>query len=274
MQPSRLSRRAFLKASASAGICTGSGMALTSDVDAGTNNEDTPLIVGHRGAGGIEPDNTIRSINRALEYDVDGVEVDVQKTSDGELILFHDPVLDISTNGHGFVDETPYSEIQDLTIHGEPIAHLDEALDLFESTDVQIFLEVKSDGITDKILDKLAARNLEHRTTFVSFEAHHVKAAADAPVNTGLLGKFPNPFLCDDAVEAGCGSALVHYVPEAVPQFTDKARELGLSPGVWSLVDTEWSIRDALEADLDVITTNRPDLAVPIRDGKPPSDAF
>jgi glycerophosphoryl diester phosphodiesterase len=51
------------------------------------------LVVGHRGVAGHEPENTLRSFRRALEFGVDGIELDVRLSADGELVVFHDATL-------------------------------------------------------------------------------------------------------------------------------------------------------------------------------------
>ncbi len=56
-------------------------------------------IMGHRGAPADEPENTLRSIRRALTMGVDAVEIDVQLTKDGELAVIHDGTVDRTTNG-------------------------------------------------------------------------------------------------------------------------------------------------------------------------------
>jgi len=57
------------------------------------------LKIGHRGARAYEPENTLRSFNRAVELGVDAVELDVRQTKDGELVVIHDPEVDKTTNG-------------------------------------------------------------------------------------------------------------------------------------------------------------------------------
>jgi len=56
-------------------------------------------VIGHRGAAGLAPENTFAGFDIALALGVDGIETDVQKTQDGKLVLFHDHLLDKTTNG-------------------------------------------------------------------------------------------------------------------------------------------------------------------------------
>ena len=62
-----------------------------------------PLVcIGHRGAAGHEPENTLRSIRRALELGADGIEIDV-RLAGGELVVFHDARLERTTDGRGYL---------------------------------------------------------------------------------------------------------------------------------------------------------------------------
>ncbi|MFW5948631.1 MAG: glycerophosphodiester phosphodiesterase, partial [Halolamina sp.] len=68
-------------------------------------------MVGHRGAEGLAPPNTLTAVRAALDVGVDGIELDVWRSSDGELVLFHDAVLDWDSTGSGWIESTPWSEI-------------------------------------------------------------------------------------------------------------------------------------------------------------------
>jgi glycerophosphoryl diester phosphodiesterase len=84
---------------------------------------------GHRGARGHEPENTVRSVRRALELGADGVEVDVYFT-DGQLMVIHDDTLDRTTNGRGAVKEKSFAYLRSLDAgRGEKIPTLAEIFD-------------------------------------------------------------------------------------------------------------------------------------------------
>lgn len=62
-----------------------------------------PLLLGHRGAMAAEPENTLRAFRRAIDLGLDGLECDVQRAADGELVLIHDDTVDRTTDGTGSV---------------------------------------------------------------------------------------------------------------------------------------------------------------------------
>ncbi|MBT8304759.1 MAG: glycerophosphodiester phosphodiesterase [Bacteroidia bacterium] len=77
-----------------------------------------PLVIGHRGAMGYETENTLASVRKALELNVDGIEVDVFKCKSGEIVAFHDKDLDRLTDGEGLIEDKTFDELQALTVNG------------------------------------------------------------------------------------------------------------------------------------------------------------
>jgi len=88
--------------------------------------DDGFLIIGHRGAAGLEPENTLRSFARALEIGVDAIELDVYCV-DGHLVVIHDDTLERTTNGHGDVMATSFEALRRLDAgRGERVPTLEE----------------------------------------------------------------------------------------------------------------------------------------------------
>lgn len=76
-----------------------------------------PLKIGHRGAKAYVAENTIESVEKALEFGVDGIEIDVHKCASGELVVFHDFTLDRMTNGQGEVSKYTLTELKQLKVN-------------------------------------------------------------------------------------------------------------------------------------------------------------
>ena len=97
-----------------------------------------PIVLGHRGAPRLAPENTLSSLRRALELGLDGVEYDLQGSRDGDPVLLHDVTLGRTTDGHGSVEVASLTELAQLdagawfgkAFTGEPVPLLDEALEL------------------------------------------------------------------------------------------------------------------------------------------------
>jgi glycerophosphoryl diester phosphodiesterase len=118
------------------------------------------LIIGHRGAAGLEPENTLRSFARAIELDVDAVELDLYCIED-QLIVIHDDTLERTTNGRGPLVRTAFESLRALDAgKGERIPTLDEVFDLVDGR-VAINVELKGHGTAGPLAQFLAARDAD-----------------------------------------------------------------------------------------------------------------
>lgn len=115
------------------------------------------LKIGHRGAKGLEPENTLRSFSKAIDFKVDMIELDVRLTKDKKVVVIHGDKLDRTTNGRGRVKEKDLEEIKKLSAgKGERIPTLEETLDLIDKR-VKVNIELKGKKIAEsvsKIIDK------------------------------------------------------------------------------------------------------------------------
>ncbi len=101
-------------------------------------------VIGHRGAMGLAPENTLLSFRKALELGVDGVEFDVQNI-DGHLLVFHDDTLDRTTNGSGLLLDHSVDYLRSLNAgQGEKIPFLNEVIELI---DVDTFINIELKGV-------------------------------------------------------------------------------------------------------------------------------
>ncbi|PJB70741.1 MAG: glycerophosphoryl diester phosphodiesterase [Alphaproteobacteria bacterium CG_4_9_14_3_um_filter_47_13] len=110
-----------------------------------------PRIIGHRGAMGYAPENTIESVQTAAEMGVQWVELDVKLTKDDIPIIFHDETLERTTNGSGLVAQTLYEDIANLeagswfgdSFAGIKIPTLEEMCEALIHLDLGLNLEIK-----------------------------------------------------------------------------------------------------------------------------------
>ena len=132
------------------------------------------LIYAHRGYSAKYPENTLSAFKAALPH-VDGIELDVQLTRDGRLVVIHDETVDRTTNGSGFIKDMTLRQLRLLrTESGERIPTLEEVLVLLEPTDVTLNIELKTDrfdydGIEYLTWLAVTEFKLEQRVVFSSF---------------------------------------------------------------------------------------------------------
>lgn len=257
-------------------------------------------LAAHRGGARLWPENSLRAFRESLALGVDLVELDIHLSADGQVVVIHDATLDRTTDGRGPVGERTAAELARvrlrdadgaLTDEGVPALH--EVLALLAPSRAGLLLEVKGPvagvnvayektdgdvrilpgpaypGLIGKALDLLRqasmlgranvmgfnpdvvtqTRALEPRvpTTFLVAAAHarHVDAPPQAPVAwAARLG----------ATDLGIQHTL------ATPELMAAARAAALRVGVWTVNDEE-AIRRAIGVGVDVLTTDRPDLA-------------
>lgn len=270
---SDLSRRSFLSILASGGLVSalGSGAAFSKYSSSSSlfsvKNADSEdmKIIGHRGANGLAPQNTLEGIKKAAEYDADGVELDVQKTSDGELVLFHDPIYDFATdNGSGVVSNVPYEEAKEFHKNGYYVKTLDDVMDLIIEEDLELYIEAKSTGIYESCVELLSSYDWIEKTTFISLYSDYIHPFTEE-YQTVLVSPTPYENRINRAKELGCNGIATHYAPIQKDSFISEANKNGLDSVIWSLVDVRTSIIDSLNTDADVLIANRPDIIQDIR---------
>jgi glycerophosphoryl diester phosphodiesterase len=114
------------------------------------NSISKPLVIGHRGAKGHAPENTLKSIQKAIELGVDGIEIDVFRCASGELVVFHDKSVEKLTDGKGYIEQMSLDSIKELNVLGtEKIPTLKEVLDLING---KVLLNIELKGTSTSFL--------------------------------------------------------------------------------------------------------------------------
>ena len=166
-----------------------------------------PEIIGHRGAAGYAPENTLASIQSAADMGIEWVEIDVKLTSDDIPIIFHDENLIRITDHDGLVKDTPYSIIQELdagswfgdSFANEKIPTLEEAVELIIELGLGLNLEIKPCSgreieTTQIVLDHLARIWDDHDNIMISsFNEVALETATDM-----LNGEWSIGYLFDE----------------------------------------------------------------------------
>ncbi|MEN2399796.1 glycerophosphodiester phosphodiesterase family protein [Flavobacterium sp. MC2016-06] len=110
------------------------------------------LKIGHRGAKGYEPENTLNAFQKALDLNADGIELDIHLSADGHLIVMHDETIDRMTNGKGFVNTLSLSELKSFLIADQyQIPTLNEVFDLVNKKCL-INIELKNADTSQKVV--------------------------------------------------------------------------------------------------------------------------
>ena len=116
-------------------------------------NAQQTQIIGHRGAMGHAPENTVLSVKKALALGVDGIEIDVFRCQSGEIVVFHDKRLQKLTDGKGKIETRTWVELQELLVMDrEPIPLLAEIIALVNGR-VRLNIELKGKNTSKGVFD-------------------------------------------------------------------------------------------------------------------------
>ncbi|HEX2809812.1 MAG TPA: glycerophosphodiester phosphodiesterase family protein [Kineosporiaceae bacterium] len=230
-----------------------------------------PYAVAHRGGGGLATENTMLAFERSSALGIRYLETDVQITSDGVCVAFHDASLARMTGARARVKDLSWRELRGLRlIGGQSIPRLDEALEAFPDTRFTVDLKDPR-GIGPLALT--LRRTRANRRVCVAGSADRWLADVRAVMGTGVTTAMGWESLTRLATAARLGvrpvgvvKAPFAHVPlrlRWVPVFVDRlvamAHDLGAQVLVWT-VDDPGRMHRLLDAGVDGIISDRPDL--------------
>ena len=221
------------------------------------------LVIAHRGASQAEPENTIAAFRRAVEMGADGIELDVRRTVDNQLVIHHDPRL---ADGR-VVGQTRLAELP------PEVATLPAALDACDGAFVNI--EIKNDPnepdfdptdwVTHNVAIELIRRRVDSRWLISSFRLETVNVCRE------ILDRVRTAWLVLDCgrseIEAArrAGHQALHPWAVSLTEATIKAAHgAGIAVNTWTCDDPD-RIRELIAWGVDGICTNVPDVALAVR---------
>jgi len=225
------------------------------------------LKIGHRGAKGHIAENTLESIQKALDFGVDAIEIDVHKCETGELVVIHDFTLDRTTNGSGEIAKKSLAELKALKVENKfRIPLLTEVLDLIEEK-CTINIELKglnTATATSEIIKKyIAERNWKYEDFIVSsFQKNELfqMRKLDENVLLGILSKAS----VTEAIALGklLKASAIHPSLGIITRDNVKAsHEAGFKVNVWTVNEPEHIAR-MQEFGVDGIISDFPDRLI------------
>jgi glycerophosphoryl diester phosphodiesterase len=222
------------------------------------------LILGHRGASGEAPENTLRAFALAAAQGADGIELDVQPTADGVLVIMHDATVDRTTDGAGRVAELTYAALAALDAgEGERVPTLAEALALARGR-LLVDIEIKAPGIEPGVaalVDRLGMADAVVISSFFPASLAAMRAAAPH-LCRWLLSVDWSPAVLATALALGvAGVAPRHTAVDA--GLVETAHRHGLAVAAWTVNQVD-DLRRTLAVGLDAVITDYPARALAV----------
>ncbi len=222
------------------------------------------LKIGHRGAMGYAPENTLTSFAKALELGVDGIELDVHLCRSGELVVIHDGRVDRTTNGKGYVIDMTLEELKKLDAgKSQRIPMLSEVLD-FVNRRALIDIELKAEGISMSVAEVVRKYIQEFgwkNDLFMisSFDHHELMRCHDMipEVPFGpLIGAKPLDYAF--FAQSMKADTIMPFYEFLNGEFVQDAHRRGLKVVTWT-VNRPDDIKKMLSIGVDGIISNYPD---------------
>lgn len=232
-------------------------------------DQEKTKVWAHRGASGYAPENTLDAFRKAVEMGADGIELDVQMTKDGELVVIHDETIDRVSNGKGWVKDYTYEELKKFNFNKthleytkEEIPTLEQVYLLIKPTNLTINVEIKTGivfypGIEERVLELTERLGMKERVIYSSFNHYTIRKIkeSDPQAKTGML--YEDGII--DAVDYACDVVKADALHPAgynvlYPGFLDKCRERNRQLHVWT-INEEKDMRMLCEAGVDAIIT-------------------
>jgi glycerophosphoryl diester phosphodiesterase len=234
-------------------------------------------VVGHRGASGHAPENTMAAFSRAVELGAHFIETDLHLTRDARLVCIHDAALERTTNAAGAVKDLTLAQLQDLDagawfgpqFAGERIPTLEEILVFAREKDIVLFLEVKQEaawGIEHGLVAALRDAHEAARAVVLSFSPGMLRNVRrlDNTMMTGLLidelPKGGHEAVVERALEIGARQ-LAPQANLVTPDLLECAHKQDLQAVCWTVNRPE-DMRALIDAGVDGIMTDFPDRLV------------
>ena len=239
-----------------------------------------PLIIGHRGASAVAPENTMAAFREAIAVGADGIEFDVRLTRDGVPVVIHDSTLRRTGGLRDRIADLKWSEVAKVDVGSwfsgsfanETVPSLAELFTLFQSNNSTLYLEMKCDSpaeyapLAKACCELIDQRDLKQRVVIECFQlpALRIVREIDADIKTVALFEpsISNPSVLSDqsiiskATDAGAAALALHH-RLARRSLIEKAKDIGMHVAVWTVDDPAW-IERARTLGIDALITNDP----------------
>ena len=234
-------------------------------------------ISAHRGWPKVAPENTMPAFEAALESGADYIELDVQLTKDGELVVFHDDTIERTTDGKGVLSSMTYNELQQLSAGSwfrddgsfdyVKIPKFSEVLELVRGQ-VLLNIEIKSHGnvtaTAEKVVEMIEEYDLKSSCYVTSFSYQALKKVKelDPKIKTALIAHIAPSTVYSQMKYIDAISINYLFVNQSVINY---AHHSGKKVFVWT-VDRSAEMKKMIALGVDNIITNRPDKAIEVVD--------
>ncbi|TLN10045.1 hypothetical protein FDZ71_09435 [bacterium] len=218
------------------------------------------LVIAHRGASGYYPENTLKSIEYAIEMGSDIIEIDLKMTKDHQIVLMHDEAIDRTTNGKGWVKDLTVQQLKALDAgDGERVPLLTEVMELYKKGEVKFMFDISSPGYEEQIVDLIHKHNYDTRSV-VSGAYEPLRFIKLLDPRLKIAPSFDRASDHSIMETASMGGVIFNCHHASISrEAVDIAHVYGLQVIAWGVNEVE-SVHRMIEVGADGITSDYPDV--------------
>ena len=231
-------------------------------------------IWAHRGAGGWDkqyaPENTMPAFEKAIEMGADGIELDVQFSKDGEIVICHDETIERTSNGEGPVRAYTLQELKQFnfcSVHPEfgfvEIPTLKEVLEFMKTKDFDLNIELKTSNYDYPGLEEVTAKivreyGLSDRVIYSSFGMASLRKLRQVDKEAKIAILCGTDFVLHEDIRELNAMAIHPWEQLVTNDKVKKWHEWGVKVNTWT-VDNPQRMKEILTMDVDAMITDCPD---------------
>ena len=239
-----------------------------------------PLILGHRGASALAPENTLAAFSRAISDGADGIEFDVRLSRDGVAVVIHDASLKRTGLLNRPVSELTAAELCEVDVgswfaesfKGERLPTLAQVFELFSANDGLLYVEMKCEPDegealaaevgrltrNSEMVDRVVVESFDHSAiaTIKRIDSEIRTAALFEPKLTRPISTIRRLKMVDAALAVAADELALHHTL-AAERVVEKARQAGLEVVIWTVEDSAW-IKRARALGIKAVISNDP----------------
>lgn len=236
------------------------------------------LILAHRGASGYAPENTLEAFELAAKMGADGVELDVHFTADRQVVVCHDEKVDRTSNGQGLITSYTLDELRamDFGYHfygerrGIKLPTLEEVYSLLEPYGMIVNVEIKSadPDIIHACCEIAKRTGMTDKVIYSSFDHLQIQRMKDFAPDSFIAPLYGFNMLkpwnyCLD-IGAKASHPRLNQI-RLIDGYVKECHDRGIRVHPWT-ANSEEDIQMLLDAGVDAIITNYPDIALKLRE--------
>ena len=220
-----------------------------------------PLIIGHRGASAVAPENSIAAFEAAINAGADGIEFDVRLSREGVPVIIHDDTLQRT---HGLRRRVADLAAEELKSVGVP--SLRDLFELMAQNDLLLCLEIKGSSaqLAERCCELVHEFSFENRVIVECFDLDVLKLVDLKAAALFEPRIYTDQRVIDRALEVGASVLALHH-RLAKPALVEKAILAGFTVVVWTVDDPAWLPR-AQALGIEALITNDPAMMIEASD--------